>query len=409
MTLLVQKYGGSSVATTEKIKAIAQRVVHTKKQGTDVVVVVSAMGDTTDELIAYAQEISPNPNRREMDFLLSTGEQVSSALMTMAIQALGQPAISLTGWQAGIETEFIPSNAHITKINPSRIQKHLQEGKIVVVTGFQGVTEFDKEGEITTLGRGGSDTTAVALAVALQCTTCEIYTDVDGVYTTDPRIVPHARKLDTISYEEMLELAAVGAKVMHPRAVELGSFHQVDIIVRNSHNNNPGTLITKETLYMEQKNRVSGIAYENDVAAISLINVPDQPGIAAAVFGTLADLGINVDIIFQSSNASGKADISFTLAKAELSRAKEALENKLPEIAGERLTFRDDIAKISIVGTGIKNHPNYAATMFRVLAAHQINIHMIGTSSIRITCVIDKEKTAEAVQALHQAFELEKP
>ncbi|MEI6221134.1 MAG: aspartate kinase [bacterium] len=408
MPIIVQKYGGSSVATTEKIKAIADRVLATKKQGNDVVVVVSAMGKTTNNLISLAQEISSNPNRREMDFLISTGEQVSSALLAIALQELGQDAISLTGWQAGMITENIPANARILSIHPSRVQQHLREGKVVVVTGFQGVTEFGKDGDIMTLGRGGSDTTAVALAAALKSKTCEIYTDVDGVYTTDPRMVPEARKLDKISYEAMIELAGVGAKVMHPRAVEIGSFYNVDIVVRNSHNENPGTLITKESATMEQKNRVSGIAYENEVAAISIAGVIDQPGVAAKIFSALAEVGINTDIIVQATNTSGHTDISFTIPKAEANRAKEILEKIGEEVKAEKVTVRNEIAKISIVGTGIKNHPSYAATMFKVLAEKNINIHMIGTSSIRITCVIDKEKTAEAVQLLHEAFELEK-
>lgn len=408
MSIVVQKYGGSSVATVEKIKAVAMRVAKTRQSGQDVVVTISAMGDTTDDLLELARHISLHPSHRELDFLLSTGEQVSSALLALALQELNVPAISLTGWQAGIMTDDVPTKARIEKIHPTRIEKHLAEGKVVVVAGFQGVTTMERDGEIMTLGRGGTDTTAVALAAALGSEACEIYTDVDGVYTTDPRIVPKAQKIDTIGYEEMLELAASGARVMHERAVELGSFFNIPIVVRNSHNDNPGTTITKEQSSMEPKNRVSGIAYDNDVGVLSIIGVRDSPGIAATLFSALADRAIATDIIVQGTNASGLADISFTVSLSDVPKAQEELNTLLPELQAQKVLVRDDVAKISIVGTGIKNHPTYPATMFQMLSEKGINIHMIGTSSIRITCVIDKDRIVEAVQILHEAFQLEK-
>ncbi len=407
MTIVVQKYGGSSVGTTEKIKRIAERVVGNVKEGKQVVVVVSAMGDTTDDLITLTKEITKNPARRELDFIISTGEQVSAGLLALAVQELGQKCVALSGWQAGFITDGTFSNARILSINPTRVHRHLEDGEVVIVTGFQGITEMSKDGDVTTLGRGGSDTSAVALAAALKSDVCEIYTDVDGVYTADPNKIDGAKKLDTIGYEEMLELAGVGAKVMHPRAVELGSLYGITIEVRNSHNNNPGTRIIKENT-MENDNRVSGIAVETDIGVITLLHLPDRPGIAAEVFEHLANIGIATDIIVQATSSTGEADLSFTLPEAELERAKEALEAAEQQIQAKQIISRDDLGKISIVGTGVKNDPTYASRMFKILAEQGINIHMIGSSNIRITCVIDKIKIPHAMQLLHNAFVLEK-
>ena len=363
------------------------------------------MGNSTNKLIDLAHEISPNPSRRELDFITSTGEQVSAGIMALALQEIGKKAVALTGWQAGFLTESVFSNSRIITINPSRVKRHIIEGNIVIVTGFQGITEMSKDGDVSTLGRGGSDTSAVALAAALQSHTCEIYTDVDGIYTADPRIVPNAKKLDTVSYEEMLELAGVGAKVMHARAVELGSLYGLKIHVRNSHNDNIGTIITKESA-MEHTNKVTGIAAESEIGVLTLVQVPDQPGIAAKIFEPLAELGINPDIIVQATSSKGETDVSFAVALSELNRAKEALEKKSEVFNAKSIQIRDDLAKVSIVGTGIRNHPSYAATMFKVLADADINIHLIGSSNIRITCIIDRDNSTKAVQLLHDAFDL---
>ena len=406
--ITVQKYGGSSVATTEKICNVAKRIKKAAQSG-KVVVVVSAMGDATDELISMAKAISKLPNEREMDKLLATGEQASSALLTMALHELGVPAVSLTGGQAGIITENIPGKARILEIDPHRLLEELDRGNVVVVAGFQGITEDATWADITTLGRGGSDTTAVALAAALSADKCEIYTDVDGVFTADPRVVLSARKLDSISYEEMLELAGQGARVMHSRAVELGELYGVNIMVAHSVREVPGTLITREDQTMEAKNPVRGIAHDTDVAKITILGVPDRPGIAYQVFHALAESAINVDIIVQNVSALGITDLSFTVNLADLAKAEKILEPVVGNIDAKDMTTSVDLAKVSIVGTGIRSHPGYADKMFGSLAKEGINIVSITTSEIRITCLIDKADVQKAVQALHAAFELEKP
>ncbi|HLG50534.1 MAG TPA: aspartate kinase [Chloroflexota bacterium] len=404
MGILVQKYGGSSLATADRIRAVARRIIASSAEGQPIVVVVSAMGDTTDELISLARQLADEPSERELDLLLSTGEMISCTLVAMAIRHLGRDAISLTGAQAGIKTDATYSRARIIALDPSRIHRELAAGRIVVVAGFQGITE---EFDITTLGRGGSDTTAVALAAILRASRCEIYTDVDGVYTADPRIEPRARKLDEISYEEMLELAQQGARVMHPRAVELGSVYGVPIVVRSSFNENPGTLIHGDAA-MELRNKVRGIAHDTDVAKITVVGVPDRPGIAAAVFQPLADASINVDVIVQNASIHGVTDLSFTVARGDLPRALRLVAPVSQEIHATDVVSSTDLAKVSIVGTGMQHTPGYAARMFRALADAGINIEMITTSEIRITCLIAASQVARAVQALHDAFQLDR-
>lgn len=406
--ITVQKYGGSSVATTEKICNVAKRIKKTA-ESSQVVVVISAMGETTDELIAMSKAISKIPDEREMDKLLATGEQASSALLTMAIHELGVSAVSLTGGQAGIITENMPGKARILEVNTERIQQELNDGKIVVVAGFQGITGEATWADITTLGRGGSDTTAVALAAALKADKCEIYTDVDGVFTADPRVVLNARKLDKISYEEMLELAGQGAKVMHSRAVELGELYGVNITVAHSVREVPGTTIMKEDTSMESRNPVRGIAHDTDVAKITVVAVPDRPGISYQIFHALAEANINVDIIVQNVSIQGVTDLSFTVNLADLVKAEKVLEPVMRNIGAKDMTTSVDLAKVSIVGTGIRSHPGYADKMFGAMAREGINIVSITTSEIRITCLIDKADVQKAVQALHSAFELEKP
>ena len=406
--IIVQKYGGSSVATSEKICNVAQRVAEAAKNA-QVVVVISAMGDTTDDLIAMAKKVCALPEGREMDKLLATGEMASSALLTMALQDIKVPAVSLTGGQAGVITEKVPSKARILNIDPRRLKAELDSGKVAVVAGFQGITENVSWADITTLGRGGSDTTAVALAAALEADSCEIYTDVDGVYTCDPRVEPNAKKLDTISYEEMLEMAGAGARVMHSRAVELGELYNVDILVANSRKCVPGTLIKKEDPSMEVRNPVRGIAHDTDIARLTVVAVPDQPGIAYQIFHALADANINVDVIVQNVSRDGATDLSFTVTIADLDRARRVLEPVVKHIGASELLTDENVAKISIIGTGIRSHPGYADKMFGALASEGINIVSISTSEIRITCLIDKDKANAAVRALHSAFELEKP
>ena len=402
MSLIVQKYGGSSVANAERIKNVARRVVKTKKAGNQVVVVVSAMGDMTDDLIALSEQLSKNPNNREMDMLLSTGEQVSMSLLAMAIEELGHPAISFTGPQVGITTDMHHSKARIQNINGERIKKALKEGKIVIAAGFQGQTE---SGEITTLGRGGSDLTAVALAKALNAKHCEIYTDVDGIFTTDPRIVPEARKIDVISYDEILEMASLGAKVMHSRSIEVGKRFNVPIYVRNSMNEREGTLITKETKKMEDI-VVSGAALNEDEAKITLFGVPDRPGTAAKIFKDIADSQVNVDMIIQNKTETGKTDVSFTVFKSELTRAIKTVEKIADEVGADRVSCDKNIAKLSIVGIGMRSHTGIASKMFSALAKKKINIDMISTSEIKVSCVIDGNKGKEALRVVHAAFGL---
>lgn len=405
--IVVQKYGGSSVATTEKIAAVAKRVAERAKEAC-VVVVVSAMGDTTDELISMARQLSSMPEDREMDKLLATGEQASSALLAMAMHDLGIRAVSLTGGQAGIITERTAGRARILKIDVKRLREELNKQNVVVVAGFQGITENASWADITTLGRGGSDTTAVALAAALKADSCEIFTDVDGVYTADPRIEAHARKLDTISYEEMLEMAGQGARVMHSRAVELGELYDVDILVANSTKDVPGTVIKKEDDEMEVRNPVRGIAHDTDVTRITVAGVPDQPGIASRLFATLAHSNINVDVIVQNVGTEGLADVSFTVQDADLEKAKKAIGPVTSEIEAREVVVDQNVAKVSIVGSGIRSNPGYAEKMFTAFAAAEINILSITTSEIRITCLIARNQVKNAVRALHRAFELEK-
>lgn len=402
MGLIVQKYGGSSVANAERIRNVAKRVIKTKKAGNKVVVVVSAMGDMTDDLITLSEQITKNPSDREMDMLLSTGEQVSVALLAMAIEEMGHPAISMTGPQVGIMTDTHHSKARIENINGARIKAALKEGKIVIAAGFQGQTAA---GEITTLGRGGSDLTAVALAKALDAKHCEIYTDVDGIYTTDPRIVPDAQKIDVISYDEILELASLGAKVMHSRSIEVGKRFNVPIYVRNSMNDREGTLITKENKKMEDI-VVSGAALNEDEAKITLFGIPDRPGVAAKIFKDIADGNVNVDMIIQNKTETGKTDLSFTVYKSELSRALKTLEKIADEVGADRVSCDKNIAKLSIVGIGMRSHTGIASKMFSALAKKKINIDMIATSEIKVSCVIDGDKGKEALRVVHAAFGL---
>lgn len=405
--IIVQKYGGSSVANTDKINNIAKRVSEAAKNAS-IVVVVSAMGDTTDDLISMAKDLSAVPDGRELDKLLATGEQMSSALLAMALQSQGTRAVSLTGGQAGIITEKKPTKARILKIDTRRIRDEIESGKVVVVAGFQGITESACWADITTLGRGGSDTTAVALAAALNADKCEIFTDVDGVYSADPRVETNAIKLDSICYEEMLEMAVQGARVMHSRAVELGELYEVEILVANSSNNTPGTVIKKEDSIMEMRNPVRGIAHDTDVARLTVVSAPDRPGIAYQLFQALADNNINVDVILQNPSQSGVADLSFTVALADLEKSRRILAPVIKEIGAQELLTDQNVAKISIIGSGIQSHPGYAARMFGALADNAINILGISTSEIRITCLIDRDHINQSVRALHKAFELEK-
>ena len=404
MALIVQKYGGSSVANAERIKNVARRVVKTKKAGNQVVVVVSAMGDMTDDLIALSEQLTKNASDREMDMLLSTGEQVSVALLAMAIEEMGQPAISMTGPQLGILTDQFHTRARIQDINTERIKRALKDGQIVIAAGFQGKTA---SGEITTLGRGGSDLTAVALAKALKAKHCEIYTDVDGIYTTDPRIVPDAKKIDVISYDEILELASLGAKVMHSRSIEVGKRFNIPIYVRNSMNEREGTLITKETKKMEDI-EVSGAALNEDEAKITLFGIPDRPGTAAKIFKDLADGKVNIDMIIQNKTETGKTDLSFTVFKSELNRAIKTVEKIADEVGADRVSCDKNISKLSIVGIGMRSHTGIASKMFTALAKKKINIDMISTSEIKVSCVISGDKGKEALRAVHAAFNLGK-
>ncbi len=401
--LIVQKYGGTSVGDVSRIKNVARRVVKKHQEGHQMVVVVSAMGDTTDDLIKLAREISDNPSPREMDMLLSTGEQVSVALLSMAIKSLGVEAVSLTGPQAGIKTDEVYSKARIKFIDCSRLRAELGAGKIVVVAGFQGLNDNN---DITTLGRGGSDTTAVALAAALQADLCEIYTDVDGVFTTDPRVVPTARKLEAITYDEMLELAHLGAAVLHPRAVECAKIYGIPLHVRSSFNNNPGTIVKEET-DMEKNMVITGITFNKNVAKLGIFGVPDQPGIAYMVFKMLAERNINVDMIVQSSVRNGVNDISFTVAQDDLRKSLETIEEIIKVVGATGYTHDAHVAMVSVVGAGMTSNPGVAAMMFGALADENINIEMISTSDIKISCIVKNHEAEKAVRALHKKFELE--
>lgn len=402
MSTIVQKYGGSSLANADRIKQVAQRIAATHQMGHQVAAVCSAMGDTTDELINLAHQVAQRPDARELDLLLSTGEIVSCTLVAMALTSLGHPAVSLTGVQAGIQTDTLFGKARITEVDPQRAQREMDAGRIVIVAGFQGFTE---EQDITTLGRGGSDTTAVALAAALKAEQCEIYTDVEGIYTADPRVVPGAVKLAEISYEEMLELAMLGAK-MHPRSIELAALYEVPVLVASSFTEAPGTLIHREAP-METRNKVRGVAYDLNVGKITVLGVPDRPGIAAALFEPLAEAGISVDVIVQNTSIERTTDVSFTVARTDLARAVELVKPAALDIGARGVTSDEKLGKVSIVGAGMQNVPGYAARMFRALADARVNIEMITTSEIRITCIVAQDQTREAVRVLHQAFDLD--
>jgi len=405
MSIIVHKYGGTSVGTPEKIKHVARRVYKVKKQGHEVVVIVSAMGHTTDELIELMHKVTGNPDPREYDMLVSTGEQVSAALLAMALQAMDCPAISLTGGQAGVVTEDIYKKARIKEIKLDRIKKELKAGRVAVITGFQGI---DSKGDIITIGRGGSDTSAVAVAAALKADVCDIYTDVDGVYTTDPRIVPEARKLKHISYEEMLELASLGAQVLHPRSVECASIYNMVIHLRSSMKEDEGTYI-EEASKMEKKEAVRGIALDENIAKVGILKVPDRPGIAAKLFGALAEEKINVDMIIQSIHSGGaQADMAFTVDRTDMKKAVEVTEKVAKELKAEGVISDSDVCKVSLVGIGMVSQPGTASKMFEALASEKINIQMISTSEIKISCVIKAEQGKRAVQILHKAFGLEK-
>jgi aspartate kinase len=407
--LIVQKYGGSSLADADRIRHVAGRIARERARGSDLVVTVSAMGDTTDHLIELAAAITDEPDPREMDLLLATGEHISGTLVAMALQAMGVPAISLTGAQAGIRTDTSHRRARIASVDPSRIREELARGRVVIVAGFQGATdESHLRGEVTTLGRGGSDTTAVALAARLGASSCEIYTDVEGIYTADPRVVPDARLIPVIGYEEMLELAHQGAQVMQTRAVELGWVNDVVIRVRSTFSDHPGTEIM-EVSTMELRDKVRALALDRKVAKITLVGVPDRPGIARAIFDPLADQGINIDMIVQNVGHEGTTDMSFTVNETDLARAERLLGLVGREVGFKDVTSDRAVAKVSIVGEGIHNSPSYAARMFGALADEGININMISTSEIRITCIIAEEQLETAARALHRTFRLEQP
>ena len=401
-TVIVQKYGGTSVANPEKIIGVARRVAACKKKGNDVVVVVSALGDTTDELVSLAGQISKRPPERELDMLMSTGEQVSMALLAMALHELGHEAISFTGAQVGITTDSTHTKAKIIDVSTGKIKKQLKEGRIVIVAGFQGV---DPKHEITTLGRGGSDMTAVALAKVLKAEMCEIYTDVNGVYTADPRIVKDARKLDSISYDEMLELASLGAQVMQARSVEVASKFNVPIQVRSSFSSEEGTLIIKEVKAMEDV-LVRGVTVNKDEAKVTVCDVPDRPGGASKLFEKLAKAGINVDMIIQNISRTKSTDISFTVEKKDLHKTQEVVERIVRRIGAGGVKYDRDVAKVSVVGIGMRSHSGVAAKMFNALASKKVNIEMISTSEIKISCVIRKDSADRAVNAIHKAFGL---
>jgi aspartate kinase len=402
--LVVQKYGGSSVANAERIQKVAQRVVSYRKKGYELVVVVSALGDTTDELIQLADKINSNPSEREMDMLLSTGEQISVALLAMAIHKLGAQAISFTGAQVGIITDSSHTRARIIKINADKIKEELKKGKIVIVAGFQGVTLNQ---DITTLGRGGSDLTAVALAKELNAGSCEIYTDVEGIFTTDPRIEPKARKIEEITYDEMLEMASLGAQVMQARSIEVAKKFNVPLHVRSSFSTNSGTMIIKEAKMMEDV-VVSGITLNKNQAKITLCGVPDKPGVAVKLFKDLAMAGVSVDMIVQNVSHTRSTDISFTIAKADCAKAVKITKIVAGKIGSSELLIDEDIARVSIVGVGMKSHHGVAAKMFGIMADNKINIEMISTSDISISCIIKKKFAEIAVKKLHREFGLTK-
>lgn len=399
MALIVQKFGGSSVANRDRLFNVARIVANTHNEGNDVVVVVSAQGDTTDDLLVKAAEITHNPSQREMDMLLSTGEQISIALLAMALGELGCPAISLTGWQAGFHTDRTHTKARIRRMEAERIENELAKNRVVVVAGFQGINAQD---DITTLGRGGSDTSAVAIAAALSADLCQIYTDVDGVYTADPRIVKHARKLDVITFDEMLELASLGAQVLNNRSVELAKKYGVNLEVRSSLSNVPGTIV-KEVVDVEGM-LIKGVAKDVNVAVISILGVPDVPGMSFKVFSLMAQRKINVDIILQSSGQDGLKDVIFTVPLDEAETARSVLQENIARFDGKSVTVDTDVAKVSVVGAGMQSHPGVASTMFEALYESSINIRMISTSEIKISVLINKDEADKAVNAIHDAF-----
>ncbi|WP_209122035.1 aspartate kinase [Alkalihalobacillus sp. BA299] len=403
MSIIVQKYGGTSVGSVERIEHVAGRVAKTVEQGNQVVVVVSAMGKTTDQLVKLASEISEKPSKREMDMLLTTGEQVTISLLAMALQKRGLGAISMTGWQAGIVTEESHGNARILDIQTDKVEAQLSLGNVVIVAGFQG---FSEHGEITTLGRGGSDTTAVALAAALKAERCDIYTDVTGVYTTDPRYIDGARKLHSISYDEMLEMANLGAGVLHPRAVEFAKNYQVKLMVASSMVEEVGTIIEEE-VSMEQNLVVRGIAFENDVTKITVSGLPNKIETLSNVFTLLSEHGINVDIIIQNQTAEEKTSLSFSTSRSLLEEALAVLNDHKDELQFTELTHEGDLAKVSIVGSGMVSNPGVAAQMFKILAEHEILIKMVSTSEIKVSALVEEGIMVPAVEALHRAFQLE--
>ncbi|HET7702467.1 MAG TPA: aspartate kinase [Candidatus Limnocylindrales bacterium] len=416
--LVVQKFGGSSLADADRIRRVARRIARERAAGADLVVVVSAMGDTTDELLGLAAAITDTPDERELDMLLATGEHQSATLVSMALHALGVAAISLSGPQAGITTDGRYGKARIASIEPARVRQELERGRVVIVAGFQGLaagagpedgsTPSGHTADIATLGRGGSDTTAVALAARLGASVCQIFTDVRGICTADPRLVPDARQLSIIGYEEMLELAHQGAQVMQTRAVELGWVNDVVIEVLSSFEDAPGTLIKEDPL-VEQRNKVRGIAHDRNVAKVTIVAVPDRPGIARSLFGPLAEAGVNVDMIVQNVGHGGETDMSFTVPQAELGKAKRTLESIVRDLGAREMTTDASVAKVSIVGAGLHNAPGYAARMFGALADAGVNIEMISTSEVRITCMIGEDALETALRALHDAFELARP
>lgn len=432
--IVVQKFGGSSLSDADRIRRVARRIARERALGSQLVVVVSAMGDTTDELISLAAAITDEPDSRELDVLLATGEHQSATLVSMALHALGVPAISLTGAQAGITTDGRYGRARIANVDPRRVQAEVAAGRVVIVAGFQGMSASASDGlvaavddtspdsatrqasphalihaaETTTLGRGGSDTTAVALAARLGADRCQIFTDVRGIYTADPRLLPEARKLDVIGYEEMLEMAQSGAQVMQQRAVELGWVNNVVIEVLSSFEDAPGTLI-KEDPFVEQRNKVRGLAHDRNVAKITVVDVPDRPGVAHAIFAPLADAGVSVDVIVQNVSHGGTTDMSFTVTRTDLAKARRILEPVARTLGAREITTNSSVAKVSIVGAGIQNAPGYAARMFEALAKAGVNIEAIATSEIRITCLIGEDGVEPALRSLHAAFELEQP
>jgi aspartate kinase len=404
MPIVVQKYGGTSVGTTERIRLVADRVVRAREEGNDVVVVVSAMGDSTDELLAMAADITPMPEPRELDMLLTAGERIAMSLLAIAVNARGCRAASYTGSQAGIITDTQHGKAKIVEIRPKRILESLQAGNVVILAGFQGLsTDYD----ITTLGRGGSDTTAVAMAGALEADVCEIYTDVDGVFTADPRIEPAARRIDRISYEEMLELAAAGAKVLGLRSVEYARRHAVRLHVRSSFTDEPGTWVIEDEDGMLESALIRGVALDVEEAKVTLDEVPDRPGVAASIFKAVAAEGINVDMIVQNVSHDGRTDLSFTVPRSDLPRVEAVVSGIVADIGAMRFQTDDEIAKLSLVGAGMKSNPGVAADMFDALAAEGINIEMISTSSIRISCIIRSADAERALRTIHRRFGLE--